>query len=66
MFANQINAFFEDESGQGITEYGALLAFVGLMLAIVFSAGHGTLGLAVQNTYSAVSHQMNQIAANQL
>ena len=64
MFANQIKAFYDDESGQGITEYGAIVAFVGVIVAMVFSAGNGTLALSIKNTFSAVANDMNQIAAN--
>jgi Flp pilus assembly pilin Flp len=31
------NRFVQDESGQGITEYGAILAFVALLVGIAFT-----------------------------
>jgi Flp pilus assembly pilin Flp len=61
MLSKQIKAFFDDQSGQGITEYGAVIAFVGMMLAIVFSAGHGALTGAIQSSFSAVSQNLNQL-----
>ncbi len=36
-------AFLADESGQGITEYGAVLAFVALLVAVVFGFAKGAL-----------------------
>jgi Flp pilus assembly pilin Flp len=57
-------SFFEDESGQGITEYGALLAFVGLLIAALFVGSSGSLALAVKSSFSAVTNNLNQIAAN--
>jgi len=61
MFSRWIKAFLGDQSGQGITEYGALIAFVGMMVAIVFSAGHGVLTGAIQSSFSAVSQNLNQL-----
>ena len=55
-------AFVSDESGQGITEYGAILAFVALIIATVF-AFKGTITQAISNAYSSVSDQLNSIAA---
>ena len=41
-----INKFIKDESGQGITEYGAILAFVAILVAVVFSITQGEIGRA--------------------
>ena len=35
MFANLVKSFAKDESGQGITEYGAVLAFVAILVALI-------------------------------
>ncbi len=56
--------FFEDESGQGIVEYGALLAFIGLLVTTVFVGSHGSLALGLKNSFSAVTTNLNQIASN--
>lgn len=63
MLTNQISAFFYDESGQGMTEYGAIVAFVGLLVALLFSAGGG-LSTAIQSVFSSVIHSLNQIIPN--
>ena len=36
-FKEQFNS---EESGQGITEYGAMMAFVALLIAMLFMVGH--------------------------
>jgi len=62
MVANLIKNIFEDESGQGITEYGALLAFVALIVATVFSSGQSSLMVAVKNSFSGIANNINQLA----
>jgi len=62
MVANPIKTFFVDESGQGVTEYGAILAFVSLLVALVFST-NGALSMAIQNSFSSISNNINQLAA---
>jgi Flp pilus assembly pilin Flp len=56
-----INAFISDESGQGITEYGAILAFVALLVAVVFGFANGTLQSAISQSFSSVVSQLNQL-----
>ncbi len=53
--------FFTNESGQGITEYGAILAFVALIIAIIFGL-QGSFQAALQNAFSSVGGQLNSIA----
>jgi Flp pilus assembly pilin Flp len=55
--------FCQDESAQGITEYGAILAFVSLLVAITFGLMSGSLMPAVSNAFSAVSSQLDKMAA---
>jgi Flp pilus assembly pilin Flp len=62
MFTKLLKRFLTDESGQGITEYGAILAFVALIIAIVFSL-KGSFQQALQNAFSSVSAQLNSISA---
>jgi len=64
MFTNEIKIFFGDESGQGITEYGAILAFVSMLVALVFSAGNGTLLTTLQNCFTAITNNLSQLPAN--
>jgi Flp pilus assembly pilin Flp len=58
-----ISRFINDESGQGITEYGAILAFVALLVALVFSLTKGALTSAISNAFSAVVHQLNNLSS---
>lgn len=56
-------AFLKDESGQGITEYGAVLAFVALLVAVVFGFAQGSLRPALSQSFSTVVSQLNQLNA---
>lgn len=55
--------FCQDESGQGITEYGAIIAFISLLVALTFSASQGSLMPAVSKAFSAVASQLNGLAS---
>lgn len=57
-----INRFISDESGQGITEYGAILAFVAILVALVFSITQGALTSAISKAFSAVVSQLNNLS----
>ena len=59
-----IKKFFEDQSGQGITEYGALLAFIGVLIGLVLSAGQGSLQTALKNSFSTMSTNMSRLVSN--
>lgn len=56
-----VNNFIEDESGQGITEYGAILAFVALLVAVVMGFAQGTLFTAISQSFSHVVNQLNSL-----
>jgi len=62
MLIRFIQNFLSDDSGQGITEYGAILAFVALIIAIVFGM-QGTFKQALSNAFSSVGNQLNSISA---
>ncbi len=51
--------FVNDESGQGITEYGAMLAFVAVLVALVFSMTSGGLSNAISNAFSTMISSLN-------
>ena len=55
--------FISDESGQGITEYGAILAFVAILVALVFGITKGALTSAISAAFSAVVTQLNNLSA---
>ncbi len=56
-----LNDFVNDELGQGITEYGAILAFVALLVAVVFSFAQGSLTSAISQAFSNVVNQLNKL-----
>ena len=58
-----ISRFINDESGQGITEYGAILAFVAILVALVFAITSGALRGAISAAFSAVTSQLNALSA---
>lgn len=58
-----LNRFVTDESGQGITEYGAILAFVAILVAVVFGITKGALTNAISAAFSAVVAQLNNLSA---
>ena len=55
--------FFTSEDGQGITEYGAILAFVAILVALVFSITQGALKAAISDAFSAVVRQLNALSS---
>ena len=56
-------SFLRDESGQGITEYGAVLAFVALLVAVVFGFARGALQTTLSQSFSTVVSQLNALNA---
>ncbi len=58
---NFLKRFLAEESGQGITEYGAILAFVALIIAIIFGL-QGSFQTALTNAFSSVSNQLNSLS----
>lgn len=54
--------FVNNESGQGITEYGAILAFVAILVAVVFGITKGALSSAISAAFSAVVTQLNNLS----
>lgn len=49
--------------GQGITEYGAMLAFVAILVATVFGLTQSALKGGVSNAYSSMAGQLNKLSA---
>jgi Flp pilus assembly pilin Flp len=58
-----LTKFISDESGQGITEYGAILAFVAILVAVVFGITKGALSSAISAAFSSVVHQLNNLSS---
>lgn len=57
-----LTLFVCDEEGQGITEYGAILAFVAILVAVVFSITQGALSAGISKAFSAVVFQLNKLS----
>jgi Flp pilus assembly pilin Flp len=65
MFENNLvlHSFIFDESGQGITEYGAILAFVAVLIVVVTGFVKGPLAGALNNCYSVIVYALNTLCA---
>lgn len=59
---NLLDRYISDEYGQGITEYGAILAFVAILVAVVFSITRGALTGAISKAFSSVVSQLNNLS----
>ncbi|MBP7860848.1 hypothetical protein KA183_04130 [bacterium] len=55
----KIRKFIRQEDGQGISEYGALLAFITILIVLVFAFAPGKLGPAVSAAFSSVAQELN-------
>jgi Flp pilus assembly pilin Flp len=58
----KFNKSIRKKDGQGIAEYGALLAFIATLVALVFAFAPGKLGPAVSNAFSSVAQELNNEA----
>lgn len=58
-----VREFFEDESGQGINEYAAIMAFVSMVFMLVFSLSQGSLANALIQSVSGMSGQLYRLIA---
>ncbi|HEY9681219.1 MAG TPA: hypothetical protein V6C86_06545 [Oculatellaceae cyanobacterium] len=45
--------------GQGITEYGAIIAFVAVLVALCFGIANGKLASSVSAAFSAIAGRLN-------
>ena len=63
-FKRLLYLFFKDDSAQGITEYGAVIAMVAVVIAVSFSLTSGALTSGILGAYSAVTMQLNNMSAN--
>ncbi len=51
------------KKGQGITEYGAILAFVAVLVALVFAMTNSTLSDALSAAMSSIVSQINNLSS---
>lgn len=56
-----LHFFASEEEGQGITEYGAILAFTCLLIIVVFSFSQGTLAYALSQSVSSMIGQLDRL-----
>jgi Flp pilus assembly pilin Flp len=49
--------------GQGVTEYGAMLAFVAILVACVFGISQSALKKGVSGAYSSMATQLNNLSS---
>jgi Flp pilus assembly pilin Flp len=49
-------------SGQGITEYACLIAFIAILVALTFGLAKGNLQPAISSAFSSITSQLNQMA----
>jgi len=50
-----------NQLGQGITEYGAVLAFVAILIGITINVGKTQLAPAVSQAFDSVTVQLNKL-----
>jgi Flp pilus assembly pilin Flp len=50
-----------DESGQNIVEYCAVIAFVGVIIALAFNLAQGSLFVGLSQSFSSVPCQLNNV-----
>lgn len=58
-----VSQFIQDEDGQGITEYFACLAFLALLIAMVFALENGTLFSALNTAFTNMAGEINRLIA---
>jgi Flp pilus assembly pilin Flp len=54
-----LKRFINEDSGQGITEYGCILAFVALLIVLLLSFAQGSMAAALTNAYSIIVSTVN-------
>ena len=52
-----------NKKGQGITEYGAIIAFVALLIALCFGFTSGSLSAGISAAFSALKANMNNASS---
>lgn len=56
--------FWADDGGQAITEYFCILAFVALLIVMVFSISNGSFADALFAAFSSISDAITQMTSN--
>ena len=50
------------QSGQAITEYASILAFIAGVVMMVFSFGPGKLSTSISNAFASISQQIDSLS----
>lgn len=53
----------KNKSGQAVTEYASIIAFVSVLIVMVFILAPGRLGPALSQAFSSTTNQLNLLAA---
>jgi Flp pilus assembly pilin Flp len=62
-FLRDLTRFYQEEDGQAVTEYGAIIAFISCLVAAVFSLGHGGLYQAVSSAFGQMVTNLNNLSS---
>jgi Flp pilus assembly pilin Flp len=57
-----LTKFYQENNGQAVTEYGAIIAFVSLLFAMVFSVSHGGLYQALSTALGQTINALNTLS----
>jgi Flp pilus assembly pilin Flp len=60
---HRIKTFVNSEGGQGIVEYGAILAFVAILVGLTFALTTGSLSAAISGSFSSMAGQLKSLNA---
>ena len=55
--------FVQEDSAQGITAYGAILAFVAVLVALSFGLAHSHLLGSISAAFSSMANQLNTLTS---
>jgi Flp pilus assembly pilin Flp len=61
VFYSFFQDFVHNESGQGINEYAAIMAFIALMIMLAFSVANGELATSLSSAFSNVVSQFDRL-----
>lgn len=53
---------WRNEEGQAITEYGAIIAFIAVLVALMFAFCPSSVGPAISNCFSSITNQLNDMS----
>lgn len=60
---HEFKRFLTEESGQGVSEYGAILAWVSVIVALVFGFTNGRLGQGILTMFQTLANHLNGMSS---